>query len=174
MPMISACIILDAANMLYSFENEAASFGLQINTMSIINTSTTRQPRPNAIVLNGHPLEEVNQFTYLGSEICKDGGSNGDVDCSARRAKGAFGILPPIWRNSSFPNSYKVRIFKSSHFSKVNLLKMAVMQQIDVIIKRHKWGCIGHLPRKHKSSVVRQAMQWNPLDGIGRKQGRPC
>ena len=24
------------------------------------------------------------------------------------------------------------------------------------------------------SSVARQAMQWNPLDGIGRKQGRPC
>ena len=66
--------VLDAANMLYSLENEAAFFGLKINTaksMSIVNSSTTRQPRPNAIVLNGHPVEEVNQFTYLGSEICK-------------------------------------------------------------------------------------------------------
>ena len=25
-----------------------------------------------------------------------------------------------------------------------------------------------------KSSVARQVMQWNPLDGIGRKKGRPC
>ena len=24
------------------------------------------------------------------------------------------------------------------------------------------------------STVARQAMQWNPLDGIGRKKGRPC
>ena len=109
--------VLDAA--IYSLENEAAASELKINTtktksMSIVNSSTTRQPRPNAIVLNGHPVEEVNQFTYLGSEICKDGGSDADVDCRVRKAKGAFGILSPIWRNSSFPNSLKVRIFKSN------------------------------------------------------------
>ena len=56
----------------------------------------------------------------------------------------------------------------------MNLLKMADMQQIDVIIKRHKWGWIGHTLRKDESSVARQAMQWNPLDGIVRKKGRPC
>ena len=28
--------------------------------------------------------------------------------------------------------------------------------------------------RKDESSVALQAMQWNPLDGIGRKKGRPC
>ena len=71
--------------MLYSLENEAASFGFKINTgknksMSIINSSTTRQPRTDAIVLNGHPVEEVNQFKYLGSEIWKD------VACRVRKA----------------------------------------------------------------------------------------
>ena len=71
--------VLDAANMLYSLESEAASFGLwtgnnsgKTKSMSIINSSTIRQPRPNAIVLNEHPVEEVNQFTYLGSEMCKE------------------------------------------------------------------------------------------------------
>ena len=76
--------------------------------MSIVNSSITRQPRLNAIVLNEHPVEEVNQFTYLGSEICKDGGSDADVDCRVRKANEAFGILSPIWRNSSFPKSLKV------------------------------------------------------------------
>ena len=57
--------VLDAANMLYSLQNEAAYFGLKINSgkaksMSIVNSATTRQPRANAIVLNGHPVEEVN------------------------------------------------------------------------------------------------------------------
>ena len=65
--------------------------------MSIVSSSTIRQPRCNAIVLNGHAIEEVNQFTYLGCEICKDGGSDADVDCTVRQAKGAFGILSPIW-----------------------------------------------------------------------------
>ena len=51
---------------------------------------------------------------------------------------------------------------------------MADVQQIDVIIKRQKWGSIEHTLRKDESSVARQAMQWNPLDGIGTKKGRPC
>ena len=78
--------------MLYSLENEAASFGLNINSgktkpMSIVNSSTTGQSRPNAIVLNGHKVEEVNQCTYLGSEICKDGDSDANVDCKVRKTK---------------------------------------------------------------------------------------
>ena len=55
-----------------------------------LQSSTTRQPRPNAIVLNEHPVQGVNQFTYFGSEICKDGGSDADVDCRVRKAKGAL------------------------------------------------------------------------------------
>ena len=49
---------------------------------------------------------------------------------------------------------------------------MADMQQIDVIIKRQKWSCIGHILQKDESSVARQAMQRNPLDGIGRRKRR--
>ena len=48
------------------------------------------------------------------------------------------------------------------------------MQQIDVIIIRHKWGWIGHTLRKDESSVARQAMQWDPLNGIGRSKGEPA
>ena len=82
--------VLDAANMFYSLENEAVSFGLKINSgktksMTIVNSSTTRQPRPNAIVLNGHPVEVVNQFTNFGSEICKNGGSDADVESGRLR-----------------------------------------------------------------------------------------
>ena len=51
---------------------------------------------------------------------------------------------------------------------------MADMEQIAVIIKRHKWGWIGQTLRKDESSVDRQAMQWNLLDSIGRKKERPC
>ena len=53
----------------------------------------------------------------------------------------------------------------------MNLLEMADMQQIDVIIKSHKWGWIGHTLRKEESSVARQAMQWNPLGDMKEKRG---
>ena len=84
--IINGCIV--------EFLDKVRNFGLRFNryltwtdhitgktkSMSIVNSSTTRLPRPNAIVLNGHPVEEVNQFTYLGNEICKDGGSDAEVD----------------------------------------------------------------------------------------------
>ena len=84
--------------MLNALDNEAASFGLKISTrktksMTIVNSSTTSQPGPNIIVLNVHPVEEVSQLTHLGSEICKNGGSDADVDCRLRKAKEAFGIV---------------------------------------------------------------------------------
>ena len=65
-------------------------------------------------------------------------------------------------------------IYWTNTISNMNLSKMADMQQIDVIIKRHKWGWIGHIQRKDESSVARQAMECNPLNGIGRRKGRPC
>ena len=36
----------------------------------------------------------------------------------------------------------------------------ADMQQIDVIIKGHKWGWIGRTMRKDEPSVAQQAIQW--------------
>ena len=51
---------------------------------------------------------------------------------------------------------------------------MTDMQLIDVNIKRYKWASIGHTLRKDESLVTRQATQWYPLDGIGKRKGRPC
>ena len=68
------------------------------------------------------------------------------------------------------PPKFKSLLNDASFFTfmaPILLLKMAVMQQIDVIISKHTL-------RKDESSVARQAMQWNPLDGIGRRKGRPC
>ena len=44
---------------------------------------------------------------------------------------------------------------------------MADMQQIDVVIKRHKWGLT---LRKDESSVARQAMQWNVQMVLGEER----
>ena len=78
---------LDAENMLYSLQNEAATFGLKTKS------GKTKSISKLITKLNDDPVEEVNQFTYLGCEICKDGGSDAYVDCRVRQAKGALGIL---------------------------------------------------------------------------------
>ena len=151
--------VLNEENMLYSLEKEPASFGLNINSgktkaMSIINSYTNRQPRPKAIGLNGHPVEELNQFTYLDSEICKDGDSDADVDCRVRKAKGAFEILSPIWRTSSFPNSLKVRIFKSNVVS-VLVFWFKHLERYQIIHNQTSSLC-EPLPQKHFSHLLAQ------------------
>ncbi|XP_022806441.1 uncharacterized protein LOC111343517 [Stylophora pistillata] len=44
-------------------------------------------------------------------------------------------------------------------------------ERIDIQIRRHKWGWIGHSLRKPSSNVTRHALRWNPQGK--RKQGRP-
>ena len=39
-------------------------------------------------LLSHSPVETVQQFTSLGSEICMEGGSYADVECRIKRAKG--------------------------------------------------------------------------------------
>jgi len=44
-------------------------------------------------------------------------------------------------------------------------------ERIDIQIRRHKWGWIGHTLRKPNSNVTRYALRWNPQGK--RRQGRP-
>ena len=84
--------------------------------MSILNSSTTRQPRPNAIVLNGQPVEELNQFRYLGSEICKDGGSDDDVNCRVRKAKGPLEYCHQFGEIVHFQTALKFAYLKAMSY----------------------------------------------------------
>ena len=53
------------------------------------------------------------------------------------------------------------------------LWKMAGMHPVDNIINRQIWGWIGHTLCKDEQCIAPQAMEWNPLDAIGRKRGCP-
>ena len=48
-----------------------------------------------AIVLNGKSIEDVNNFTYLGSIVSKNGGTNKDIIARLGKARHAFITLRP-------------------------------------------------------------------------------
>ena len=52
----------------------------------------------NPITLNGEPLEETDSFTYLGSTINKNGGTEEDVKARIQKARVVFIMLRNIWR----------------------------------------------------------------------------
>ena len=84
-----------------------------------IHRGKTKTLRVNAnrqtpICLDGQALEEVDQFTYLGSIINKQGGTDADVKVRIGKARAAFNQLSNIWRSRSYSVQTKIRLFNSN------------------------------------------------------------
>ena len=87
-----------------------------------INTGKTKVMKVNPrscdpIVVNGETIEEVQDSTYLGSNIIRlrDGGADRDVpELRIGKARQAFRILRPIWLSSQLSTNTKIRIFNTN------------------------------------------------------------
>ena len=89
-----------------------ARIGLDIHpTKSKILKVNTENTRPN--VLGDRPLEEVNSFTYLGSNVDQQGGTDADIRIRIGKARTAFHQLKNVWRSTVLSTKTKLRIFNS-------------------------------------------------------------
>ncbi|VDP42392.1 unnamed protein product [Schistosoma curassoni] len=68
----------------------------------------------NPITLDGETLEDVDPFTYLGSIIDKQEGSDADVKARIGKARAAFLQLKNIWNSKQLSINIKVRIFNTN------------------------------------------------------------
>ena len=66
------------------------------------------------ITLEGESLEEVDEFTYLGSIVDKQGGTEADVKARIGKARVAYLLLKPIWSAKDLTITTKLRIFNSN------------------------------------------------------------
>ena len=66
------------------------------------------------VQVGGEQIEAVDKFTYLGSEIDASGGTDLDIESRIKKARSAFGILSPVWRNANLSTGLKLRLFKSN------------------------------------------------------------
>ncbi|VDO73587.1 unnamed protein product [Schistosoma margrebowiei] len=65
----------------------------------------------NPITLDGETLEDVESFTYLGSIIDEQGGSDANVKARIGKARTAFLQLKNIWNSKQLSTNIKLRIF---------------------------------------------------------------
>jgi len=74
------------------------STGLEVNVQKTkflkINARTAER-----LSLDGHTIEDVDSFTYLGSIVSKSAGTEEDIKARIGKARQAFAILKPIWNN---------------------------------------------------------------------------
>ncbi|VDP72119.1 unnamed protein product [Schistosoma curassoni] len=83
-----------------------ASVGLNIHKekTKVLECKTENS---NPITLDGETLEDVQSFTYLGSIIDEQGGSDADVKSRISKASDAFLQLKNIWNSKQMSNQYQ-------------------------------------------------------------------
>ena len=94
-------------------EDTAALLGLKTNS------SKTKVMRINSnnntpITMNQNQLEEVASFTYLGTIISVDGGTEEDVRARIGKARATFNMLNNIWKMKNLSLKTKLQIFNSN------------------------------------------------------------
>lgn len=64
--------------------------------------------------IEGQIVEDVDEFTYLGSKISKSGGTGEDIRARIGKAQHAFKTLRPVWRSTAISVKTKLCIFNSN------------------------------------------------------------
>lgn len=104
---------IDIEEKLRKLSMNADKVGLKINIRKTkimrINTNST-----TPLTLNGTTIEEVETFSYLGSMITKDGGTDADIKSRINKARCAFHSLHKIWRSNNINRKTKLRLFDCS------------------------------------------------------------
>ena len=70
------------------------------------------QRNPVSVYLDHKELQSNDNFTYLGSIVCKDGGADVDIKNRTNKARGAFFRRKPVWRSTIYRRT-KLRLYKS-------------------------------------------------------------
>ncbi|BFY98983.1 hypothetical protein BsWGS_02023 [Bradybaena similaris] len=92
--------------------DRSAQAGLNINRerSKILRINSSNN---DPVMLNGSPLEEVQYFTYLGSIIDQQGGTDADVKTRISKARATFIQLKNIWRSRDLSIETKIRLFNT-------------------------------------------------------------
>ncbi len=98
---------------LTSVATHAAETGLRISTKKtkVLRTNTSNQA---PLKIDGQQLEEVKSFTYLGSEVDGNGGTERDIRARICKARTAFVTLNNIWKEGKISLNTKVRLFNTN------------------------------------------------------------
>ena len=93
-------------------DNVARRTGLRINwsKTKILRINARQQEK---ITIHGQEIEDVNEFTYLGAKVCKEGGGMKDLRNRLSKARGAYTKLSRIWKSKEITKRTKLKLYKA-------------------------------------------------------------
>ena len=143
----------------------SAKTGLRINK-SKTKVMRVKTRNVDKIKLDGEAIDEVEDFTYFGSNISKDGGSDRDIVARIGKAGTAFAILGPVWRSKVISRKTKLRIFNTN--VKPALLYGSETWRATKETSRKLQSFVNRCPRSimgiHWPEVIRKEELWERAD----------
>lgn len=97
-------------HMINRLQNAASRVGMIISPEKTKSMSCAGGQALN-VLLNGHVLEHVGSFKYLGSEIDASGQATLDVNARVSKAAAAMNALNSLWRKRNVSISTKRRVY---------------------------------------------------------------
>ena len=146
---------------LESIRETAAMIGLKVNTQK---TKSLRVNQGNNAHFNigGDEIQDVEKFTYLGSIVSSEGGTDQDIVARIGKATTAFNILRPIWRSRAISVKTKLRIFNTNvksvllYACETWRVTKASNNRIQTFVNR----CLRHILRVRWQDKVRNEDLW--------------
>ena len=139
--------IQDMRDKTQALEVQSAKVGLKINaTKTKLMRIGTKHG--NGVWVVGGPIEEVDEFTYLGSIVSKKGGTDEYIQARIGKARQACAMLRPIWRPTALTTKTKLRIFGSNvkavllYGSETWRLTKRLEQKLQVFINKNLWNIL--------------------------------
>ena len=142
-----------------SVKDLSAQIGFHINRGKTkvfkINTTITEPVR-----LDDDLLEEVNSFTYLGSVLDTQGGTDADIRARIGKARAVFLQLKNTWSSKDLKLQTKIRIFNSNvkpvllYGSEMWRTTVATTKKVQTFINHvyeESCGYVGQLPSTTKT-----------------------
>ena len=94
-------------------QNAASNFGLKINISKTQVQVISKQKQTLDINIDGHKLEQVQTFVYLGGAITETGTCEDDIKQRICKALGAVQRLHTIWQSKDIRKDTKLQLYNT-------------------------------------------------------------
>ncbi|VDO54701.1 unnamed protein product [Schistosoma margrebowiei] len=122
----------------------------------------------NLITIDGEDLEDAKTFTYLGSIIDEQGGSDADVKARISKARAAYLQLKNIWNSKQLSINTKVWIFNTNfktvllYGAETRRTTKAIIQKIQVFIN----SCLHKILQIRWPDTISNNLLWERTNQI--------
>jgi hypothetical protein len=145
----------------------SAQVGLKIHRgkTKILKINTDKQI---PVTLDDEALEEVEAFTYLGSVIDKQGGTEADVKVRIGKARAVFIQLKNIWSSKQLSTQTKLRLFNTNvktvlfYGAETWRTTVAVINKIQVFIN----SCLRKILRIYWPNTISNIDLWHKTNQL--------